>query len=302
MRDPLSLYTPIAEDLPALYRVDHTSWMQIQELLAVVDATWRDYLNQLIELPSLLSPAAPTVLPPGLTPGDNPQVLWERRNRALDQAAAWLACELPDTGEWNAALVDDDRSRQQAVQRKADFLRAAPALWRERSSPTGFLRLLCHWFGLDEQDAAQCPVLIEHSRYRDEHEHENADEPADAEDHPEPLSVLQVTLLIPQLPQFYRYERVSQLSEWLDAQAPAHLAIRHLLVAPAYWPTLLEKVLPAARRIEDILNAVREHLPTSHDLHLAEAEAEAEGQPQRPDDLDLGRLPSRTPTDHRPQE
>jgi hypothetical protein len=298
MRDPLSLYTPIAEDLPALYRVDQTSWVQIQELLAVVDATWRDYLNQLIELPSLLSPAAPSVVPPGLTPGNDPQLLWERRNEALDQAAAWLACELPDTGEWNAALVDDDRSRRQAVQRKADFLRAAPALWRERSTPTGFLRLLCHWFGLDEHDAAQCPILIEHARYRDEHDTD--DEVADAEAHPEPATALQVTLLIPQLPQFHRYERVAQLSEWLDAQAPAHLAIRHLLVAPSYWPTLLAQVLPAARRVEDILGAVREHLPTSHDLHLAEAEAE--GQPQRPDDLDLGRLPSRTPTDHRPQE
>lgn len=299
MRDPLSLYTPIAEDLPALYRVDHASWTQIQELLAVVDATWRDYLNQLIELPSLLSPAAVAVLPPGLTPDDNPKLLWERRNQALDQAAEWLACEFPDSMEWNAALADDNDTRQQAVQRKADFLRAAPALWRERSTPTGFLRLFCRWFGLDEQDPSQCPILIEHARYRDLREHDD-EQLTDAEPHHDVTSALQVTLLVPQLPQFIRYERVEQLSVWLDRQAPAHLAIRHLLVAPAYWQTLLDEVLPTATRVEDILSAVREHLPANYDLHLAEAQAE--GQPQRPDDLDLGRLPSRAPPDHRPQE
>ena len=298
MRDPLSLYTPIAEDLPALYRVDQSSWTQIQQLLGVVDATWRDYLNQLIELPALLSPDAPTVLPPGLPATAPVKTAWERRNQALDTTAAWLACELPDTAEWNANLVDEDADRPEVVQRKAAFVRAAPALWRERSTPTGFLRLFCRWFGLDERDAAQCPVLIEHARYR--HRHAEADDASAEADAADPAEVLQVTLLIPQVPQFNRYQRVAQLGDWLDRQAPAHLAIRHLLVAPAYWPTLLSEVLPMATRVEEILRAVREHLPSSHDLHLAEAQAD--GQPPRPDDLDLGRLPTRAPTDYPPQE
>jgi hypothetical protein len=279
MRDPLSLYTPISEDLPALYRVDEASWAQVQDLLAVVDATWRDYLNQLIELPALLSPAAVAVLPPGAADGGDGALL-ARRDLALEQAAAWLACELPHTAEWHAELAGDDAQRQQALRRKADFLRAAPALWRERSTPTGFLRLLCRWFDLDEDDPAQCPVLIEHARY-----HQDGDDPGDA---------LQVTLLLPHLAQFHRYERVTQLREWLDRQAPAHLAIRHLLVAPAYWPTLLGEVLPKATRIAEIMDAVRRHLAPAHALHLAEG-PDAD-QPGRPDDLDIGRLPGDGPS------
>lgn len=274
MRDPLSLYTPIADELPSIYRIDGASWAQVRAFVALVDACCREHIERLIELPALLSPAAPAVRPPGAevddaaTPG--------RRDRALDEAAAWLACAFPATPEWSAALADDARTASAALRRKADVLRSAPALWRERGTPTGFLRALCRWFGIDETDADQCPILIEHAAWLDGDARVGA-------------AALQATLLLPQLAQFHRYERVMRLDAWIAEQAPAHLALRRIFVERGFWPTLRDRALPAARSLDEVFTAVRAHMPAEAALHLAEEGAEDE--PPRPDDLDLGRFP-----------
>ena len=142
MTEAVSLYTPIAEELPHIYRTgDRESWRQVQVYLSLVDGVCRHYLNQLVELPAVLSPAARFLTPPGEDESSSLTDIQCRRNQLLDKVANWFGCVFPDYIDWrvDAALSTDHNN--EVIRRKSDFLRRCPSLWRRRGTPTGFLAL-----------------------------------------------------------------------------------------------------------------------------------------------------------------
>ena len=275
----VGLYTPINADLPALYRRDPRSWAQVVAYLDLIDDAWRGYLNQLIELPALISPLALSVTPPGQVSATAIDARDQGRDVGLNEAARWLGVEFPTEPYWQLEAVLSDETvgenaarqqrNQQRLTRKSAVLARIPALWRRRSTPAGFLAWLCCWFDLARNDAALCPVLLEH------HAFTNAD-PARA--------AFNVSLLIPQNERFTTYDDVVTLADWIDANAPAHLIVHYYLIPAAAWSELCQKVLPTATDLETLLTLVRGLVPTVGGMHTHPSDVDEN------DGLDVGRL------------
>ncbi len=279
------LYTPIADELPPLYRRDPRSWDQLTAYLDLVDGSWRAYLNQLIELPVAISPLLNAVTPPGSAPDADRDTRDRRHDRGFAEVARWLGFAFPADPRWtlesavpgadaaaDAARLERNRHR---LERKSAVLVRAPRLWRRRTTPGGFLAWLCCWFDLPTDDAERCPVLIEHHAYASR-------EPA--------AEAFHVTLLVPQGDRFRTYAEVVELAGWLEIHVPAHLVIHHYLVPAEAWRGLRDEVLPAADDLDALLAAVRARVPAAGAIR-----SDGGGEPQTTLGLDVGRLVDLSP-------
>ncbi len=290
--------------MPAVYRRDAASWEQIQAYFRPFNTLCRQFALSIHDLPAWLSPAAPEVNPPGSWIASNADVL-TRQSEVLDEVASWFDFEFEPVSLWTlgersgeAAWLESARG---IVRDKSRTLRALPRLMRGRATPPGLLELFCAAFRLRPDSEDECPLLFEHWANRPTLLHaggggveaEPANDQADDEDPRGPAIRCDVgrsqarddgyawraSLLLPPVPIFSSWDRLSEAEDWIERNSPAHAWIDVHPVTPTGWKSLVHEALPAGLSdIHEILAMVERSVP--------EHEAMAPGQ----DELNLGRV------------
>ena len=313
MNSRTPLYTPIAADLPEIFRHsvsgaatpssapavhpdgagESVSWNQVYDYLSLLDGQLRAYLQQLLELPALLSPLASQMLPPGQAIDGDPLAIQMARDAILNRLASRLGCRFPDLDLWRMRQEDDLSERRMVLQqnqtildRKSDFLRQLPSLWRHRHTPKGFVKCFCGFFGLDVRDPDQCPILLEHFTYRASTVVAQSTETSRLRSQP---YAHQFMLLIPQRVPFCQYRNTREVARWIHQSAPAHLIARHLWVPTGYWPEFRDRVLPQTMDLNMIYHRLRHGIARFESMHWVDDDQAS--PPDRADDLNLGRTP-----------
>lgn len=300
-----ALYCPSYSELPEIYRRDSRSWEQIQDYMGMVDSLCRQYLNDLIEFPLWMSPAALDLFPPGSSFTQSARKIAEQQNAALDEVARWMAFDFPQHEIWQINRSDNVQQCRQVLERKADLLRRLPKLFRERGTPKGFLAFFCFCFGLDPRSENECPILIEHFNYRGTGP--DSDEKRPRNKTPEirsgdPIGVKcerekkdrvddgfawRCTMLLPQHEVFDSWSKYKTIIHWIHRNKPAHVLIDTYLVTASFWPTLIGDLLPSESRLAEILRQVRMNVDKQEALHLRAKSQLSSGVQE----IELGRLP-----------
>jgi hypothetical protein len=264
-------YTPIAADLPAVYREDADSFAQLDSFLGLVDELHRAYLDRLGELGAWLSPAG-SAWPPGLGLTAGGDAVLARYEELYDELASWFGYAFP--GSWPTEAV--------GVASRRDLLLRVARLWRRRGTPRGLLDWFCSYFGLTEE--AQRPELVEHFAYADP-----ATGEADGCD-----AGLRATLLVPAGPPFRDRARRGEARQFVDRFAPSHVLVRVCWVRPGSRlprpdrpndPATWEDHRAEVRRR---LRSVVDHTEHAGAMHLDECRSDRPVE----DRLGTGRLPS----------
>lgn len=235
MSEPVPLYRPAVEVLPAVYQDDPLSYEQVSGYLSFVDDLLRAYLAALEDVTAWLGPDARGVRPPGLSSSlatvpaadqEHPEVVALRE--VFAELAGWFAFRPPRS--WEQVDGAGNPDPEATLDRQREFLLRAARIWRERGTPRGFLAWLCFWFELDDED--EVPLLLEHFKYRDDHTiGSTGDTREDAFAH-------RISLLVPLGP-FGTHERRRELVQFVARHAPAHLIVRVCWVATGFEPPKL---------------------------------------------------------------
>ena len=301
MVEATSLFTPLEEELPAVYRRDPESWEQIRTYFRPFNVLCREFVLSLQELPAWMSPAAIDVTPPGSWDADATERV-ARQSAVLDEVASWFDFAFEPTSVWR--LPDDPVAARRLLEDKAATLRALPRLMRTRSTAPGFLELFCATFRLDPASKEECPVLIEYCAHRapggpeipvagePDCPSEDTGDDSDAEDRivcDDPEGFLRddgiawrVSMLLPPVEAFTHWDGLREVQEWIERNAPAHLWIDIHRVTASFWPELVDDVLPGGASREQVLAMVRANVTEAESLH-------ADGN----DELNVGRLRGR---------
>lgn len=308
MSDDDTLYTPIADVLPGIFRRDADSYRQIGEYLSLVDGLNRTFISDLMQLRTWLSPDAIHCLPPGtLADGRTEKELTfeevARQDELLHELARWFCFVFPPHPNWELEAHRDDLAKaREIVRKKAEVLRRLPRLMRCRGTPTGFISLFCAAFGLDERRTKECPVLIEHYAFR-EGVAESPEEPSPcapddmgvrcdvADDERNDPWAWRATLLIPAIEAFSSWSRYRTAANWVRRQAPSHVRIDVYLVAMSFWNDGLGTSLRDADDLEGLLGEVRDNLLSEEAMHTSDDRNVGDGLSE----LNIGR----TDADHR---
>lgn len=262
-------YVALAQELPAVYQDDAESFAQLDGYLSLVDETFRDYAEEVADVPAWLSPAA-SVWPPGVPVDAGAEEVHAALVDLYDTLAGWFAFRYP--GSW--------RTDDEGMARRREFVWRAARLWRRRGTPRGFLDWFCHYFGVG---TTARPMLIEHFKYGVPPASEPGLDPA-----------LRATLLVPATTQFREYARRAEAAAFVQRYAPSHVVMRLCWVRagfalpdpPAQDATAktLGKYREAMRHL---ICGIHDDVPHSTALHLGDCVDE--GTPR--DRLDVGRLP-----------
>lgn len=313
MDEPGSLYVPVEEELPAVYRRDAESWEQIRTFFRPFNVLSRRFLLALEELPAWLSPAAPDVVPPG-TWGDDPREQFERQNEVLDEIASWFDFAFEPAALWE--LPTDHGAAGAVLRDKARTLRALPRLMRSRATAPGFLELFCACFRLDPRAEGECPVLLEYGAYRPADGRPSAQagdakvdcstdagDPGELGDDGDERIVCdgddppirddgyawRVSMLLPPVEYFGTWDGLRAVHGWIDREAPAHLWIDVHRVTGSFWTELVREVLPSGASRETILRLVRERVTDDEAVGVDDPDRPPAGAGQ----LNVGRLAGR---------
>jgi hypothetical protein len=206
-------YTPLAQELPAVYQDDVASFAQVGSFLGLADELQRAYVDGLDELTAWLSPLATGMWPPGLVPDAGADAVLEAQLAALEEAARWVGFTFPPSWPRDGAGL---------AKRRAFLLRAA-RLWRRRTTPRGFLDWFCLAF--DITVVAERPFLVEHFKIGT---------PINEDGDPGPDPGLRATLFVPSTDQFLDFSRRREAIGFVERNAPAHVLVRVCWVRPGF--------------------------------------------------------------------
>lgn len=261
-------HVPLAQELPAVYQADATSFAQLDGYLGLVDEVLRTCAEELAELGSWLSPAG-QVWPPGLPVDAGAPALHDALVELYDVLAGWSAFRFP--GSW--------RTDAEGMARRREYVARAARVWRRRGTPRGFLDWFCLCFGVRDPQAR--PVLLEHFKYG---------EPAAGE--PGLPPGLRATLLVPTTAPFREYATRVEAAAFVARYAPSHVLVRLCWREPPVRlpdpPAAGADATEYRRSMRALLCSVRDEVPHSAALHLGRCVDE--GPPR--DRLDVGRLPT----------
>jgi hypothetical protein len=231
-------YTPLAHELPDVYREHAESFAQVESYLGLADELQRSHLDILDDLTAWLSPLATGMWPPGLLPDAGAGAVLDAQLAALDEAARWVGFAFPPSWPRDGA----------GLAKRRDFLLKAARLWRRRATPRGFLDWFC--LALDVTARAERPFLLEHFKFG---------APLGAGGTLGPDPGLRATLFVPASAQFLDYSRRREAIGFVERNAPAHVLMRVCWVDESFAKVVLGP-FPAADAKPAEIKAFQEHV------------------------------------------